>query len=86
MTLLAASVAETEEAINAARQVKNSGLDFQALSQDFESARRLFDQAQVSNAAGNYKDALEKGQAVRAALSGINARLSEAVMAATRKK
>jgi hypothetical protein len=86
MTLLAASVAETETAINAARQVPNSGLDFEALSRDFESARRTFDQAQIANAAGSYKEALEKGQAVRAALSGINARLSEAVMALTRKK
>jgi hypothetical protein len=86
MSLLTASVKETEGAINAARQVKNSSLDFEALSRDFESARRTFDQAQVSAAAGNYKDAMEKGQTVRAALSGINARLSEAVMAVSRKK
>jgi hypothetical protein len=86
MALLTTSVEETEGAINAARQVKNSSLDFEALSRDFESARQTFDQAQISAAAGNYKDALEKGQTVRAALSGINARLSEAVMAVSRKE
>ncbi|MDR2110629.1 MAG: DUF4398 domain-containing protein [Spirochaetaceae bacterium] len=86
MTLLSASVKETEGAIKAARQVKNSSLDFESLSRDFESARRTFDQAQVSAGAGNYKDALEKGRTVRSALSGINARISEAVMAVSRKK
>jgi HEPN domain-containing protein len=86
MTLLSASIKETGEAIDAARQVQNSSLDFEALSRDFESARRTFDQAQVSASAGNYKDATEKGQTVRSSLSGINARLSEAVMAVSRKK
>lgn len=86
MTLLSASIKETGEAIDAARQVQNSSLDFEALSRDFESARRTFDQAQVSASAGNYKDAMEKGQTVRSSLSGINARLSEAVMAVSRKK
>ena len=86
MALLSTSVKETEGAINAARQVKNSSLDFEALSRDFESARQTFDQAQISAAAGNYKDALEKGQIVRSALSSINNRLSEAIMAVSRKK
>jgi hypothetical protein len=86
MTLLDASVKETDGAIKAARQVKNSSLDFEALSRDFDSARRTFEQAKVSAAAGNYQDALEKGRTVRSALSGINARLSEAVMEVSRKK
>jgi flagellar biosynthesis/type III secretory pathway protein FliH len=86
MSLLSASIAETEGAITSARKVRNSRLDFEALSRDFEGARRIFDQAQIAASAGNYPDALAKGQTVRQALSDINARISQAVMAVTRKK
>jgi hypothetical protein len=86
MARLSAAIAETEGAIGNARQVRNSGLDFQAISRDFDAARLTFDQAQVAASSGNYKEALDKGQTVRSALDNINARVSEAVMAVTRKK
>jgi hypothetical protein len=79
-------LAETENAINAAKEVKNIPLDFGVIDQDFSNARRAAEQAQTSLGANNFKDAVEKSQTVRSSLSSINTRISDATQAVTRKK
>jgi len=82
---LGAPLAETTNALNAARQLSSLNLDFNALSRDLDSARRSYEDARQSLAANNYRDAITQGQNVRTLLSGINARLNEASQAVLRK-
>ena len=82
---LSTPLAETTNALNAARQVSSLNLDFNALSRDLDSARRSYEDARQSLAANNYRDAITQGQNVRTLLSGINARLNEASQAVLRK-
>jgi hypothetical protein len=79
-------LAETENAINAAKRVSNIQIDFDLIDQEYETARETVDQAQVSLSNNNFKDVTEKCQTVRAALSGINSRLADASQAVFRKK
>ena len=83
---LSGPLAETSSALNATREVKNIKLDFDTLSGDMDSARKTYSDAQQSLAANNYGDAVSKGQNVRSALSGINAKITEATLAASRKQ
>ncbi|MDR1105593.1 MAG: DUF4398 domain-containing protein [Treponema sp.] len=80
------SVSGTESSIRAAKRAGNLQVDFNAVDQDFETARRTADQAEVSLAGGNYADALEKGRSARGILGDIDARLSSAATAVSRKK
>ena len=79
-------LAETSSALNAARQVSNINLDFDALSEDLDSARRGYDDARQSLAANDYRDAINSGQNVRSLLAQINASINEATQAAARKQ
>jgi vacuolar-type H+-ATPase subunit I/STV1 len=83
---LTPAIAETEQAIRSARAKGNVQLDFNSVNQDFAAARLTADQAAVSLAGNNYQDALDKGRSARAGLSDINARVSSAATAASRKK
>jgi hypothetical protein len=78
-------VAETEQGINAA-QAAGLDLDFDAIDNDFNAARRNADQAEVAFSANRYLDAIDRGQAARLGLNGINQQLSTASMSLTRKK
>jgi hypothetical protein len=80
------AVSETGEAIRVAKAARNLNLDFAGIDRDFEAARHTADQAEISLAENNYQDALDKGRSARAELSDINARLSVAATAASRKK
>ena len=82
---LAAPLAETANALGAARQVSNLNLDIDSLEYDLDSAYQTFDNAQRSLAAENYGDAITQGQNVRSLLSGINTRLNTATQATLRK-
>jgi hypothetical protein len=77
---------ETGEALNAAGQIKNIQLDFDLLFRDLESAGIDVREAGNSLAANNYKDAVEKGERARSALSHINSKISEAATLTSRKK
>jgi len=77
---------ETLSAINNARGVPNILLDFDALTRDMDDARRTYDEARQSLQAGNYQDAVTKGQAVRFILSDINTRINEAAFDTSRKQ
>jgi F0F1-type ATP synthase membrane subunit b/b' len=79
-------LAETAHALEAARKVQNIKLDFNALSNDMDTARRGYDEARESLLAGKYREAIARGQNVRSLLFGINARMSEAAQAESRKK
>jgi len=82
---LSGSLAETSSSLDTARQQKNLNLNFDALSGDLESARRSYDRSRQSLAANNYKEAISDGQNARSLLAGINARLTEAAQATSRK-
>jgi hypothetical protein len=79
-------LAETEAAINAAREVKNIKLDFDALGREFEGARATAGEAERALLASNYQNAREKAQAVRSTLGNINIQISDATRAASRKQ
>jgi hypothetical protein len=77
---------ETGKSLENAREVRNTGLDFKALDQDYDSARRSTAQAEVSLAGNNYQDSIEKSRVARGVLSGIDTRLAGAVTSVSRKK
>ncbi|MDR1421130.1 MAG: DUF4398 domain-containing protein [Treponema sp.] len=83
---LKGSVSETENSIRQAKRAGNLQVDFNTVDQDFQTARRTVDQAEVSLAGDDYADALEKGRTARGMLGDIDARLSSAATAASRKK
>jgi len=83
---LSGSLDETSKALDAARNVKNLKLDVDSLSGDLDSARQTYDHARQNLAANNYKDAVTDGQNVRSALAAINAKLTEAAQATSRKQ
>ena len=83
---LGGPLAETADAIEAAKQVKNIKLNFNELSGDMDSARRNYDEARQSLLSNNYRDSSAKSQTVRSLLAGINVKITEAVQAEARKK
>ena len=76
---------ETTTAVNAARQAGNLALDFGALSEDLDLARRSYNNGRQSLVADNYRDAIALAQNARGILSDINAALNEAAQLAGRK-
>jgi hypothetical protein len=78
------SLVETEGLLSNARQNELS-LDYDALDRDLEDARQTIDQAE-SAAVARPREALDKGQAARAALSDIRVRISQGVRETTVKK
>ncbi|GHU78031.1 hypothetical protein FACS189462_1570 [Spirochaetia bacterium] len=80
------SLTETEKSINAAQGVKNINLDFNAIDQDFDTAKVTTSQAEQSLTGANYQDALDKGRTARGLLSDINGKISGAATSASRKK
>jgi hypothetical protein len=79
-------LAETGEAIGAARQSGAIELDFEGLDRDYDAALRTAGEAETSLAGNNYQEAVDKSQTVRSALSDINNRLANASQAVFRKK
>ena len=82
---LSAPLAEISNAVNAAEQASNLDLDFNALAEDLDLARRSYNNARQSLAADHYSDAIALGQNARAILSEINGRLNEAAHLTARK-
>jgi len=79
-------LAETQSAIDNARNVPNILLDFNALNKDMDQARDIYGEAQQSFQAGNNLDAIAKGQTDRALLSDINTRINNAAFDTSRKQ
>ena len=85
LNVLSGPLAETTNAVNAARQAGTLDLDFNALSEDLDLARRSYNNARQSLAADNYNDAIALGQDARSLLAYINGRLNQAAQLAVRK-
>ena len=83
---LKAPLSETEANLDAAKQVPNILLDFDSLDRSLETANGAYNGAQMSLSAGNFNDAIEKGQNVRSTLGNINAQISGAAIASMGKK
>ena len=83
---LAAPLAETATAVNAAGEVDNINLDLDALSRDMNQAQRTYNDARQSLASENYPDTVSKCYSVRSLLADINGKLTQAVQSAARKK
>jgi vacuolar-type H+-ATPase subunit I/STV1 len=80
------SLEETGKSLENAKTVANIDLDFNALDQDYDSARRTTAQAEVSMAGNNYQDSADKSRAARGILSGVNTRIAGAAAGVSRKK
>jgi hypothetical protein len=78
------SLAETEGLLSNAKQ-NGIGLDYEALNRDIEDVRKAVAQAEAV-AASRPREAIEKGQAARAALSDIRNRISQGVRKTSSKK
>ena len=85
LDILSAPLAETTNAVNAARQAGNLDLDFDALSGDLDLARRSYNNGRQSFVENNYNDAITLGNNARAILSDINGRLNNAAQLVVRK-
>jgi hypothetical protein len=77
---------ETQRTIDTAKGVEGIQLDFDGIDGDYASARSQADQAQSALNTANYKGSLEKSQSARSLLGDINARISQASIATSRKK
>jgi hypothetical protein len=78
-------IAETEQGINAARAA-GLPIDFDSLDNDFNTARRHANQAQIALTNSRYQDAIDQGRTARMELNSINQQLSIATLAISRKK
>ncbi|MDR3122861.1 MAG: DUF4398 domain-containing protein [Treponema sp.] len=77
---------ETHRNIDAAKGVTGIQLDFDAIDGDYASAENQADQAQSAFNAADYTGSLERSQSARSLLGDINAKISRASIAASRKK
>jgi hypothetical protein len=80
------SLEETGQAIDNARAVERIDLDFNAVDQDFDTAQRTTDQAEVSLAGNKYQDSMEKSRTARGILGDISSRIAGAAVAVSKKK
>jgi hypothetical protein len=79
------SFTETEGLLANAKQ-NGLDLDYEALDKDMKDVRSAIEQAEAAAAVSKPREALEKGQAARAALSDIRNRISQGVRKTSSKK
>jgi len=77
------AIEETEQGL---RNARPTGLDLAALNRELNEVKGDTDQAEAALSDSRYQQALEKGRSAQAGLSDINRQLTDAVMAASRKK
>jgi len=82
---LRSQIQDTEQRIDNAKAA-NLSLDFDAIDNDFNSARRAFDQAQSAMSGSRYQEAIFLSNSVRSSLNAVNQKLGNAAMAVSRKK
>jgi uncharacterized membrane protein YccC len=80
------AISETEQTLSNARRSRPAGVDINRLDQDFASARNTADQAVIAQTESRYREAIDKSQTVRSALSAITSSLSQTVISRSRKK
>jgi hypothetical protein len=84
--LMQNSISETEQVLGEATRSQPAGVDLSQLGRDFTVARGIATEAIDAQNGSRYNEAVSKSQTVRAALSSINTRLSQSVIAVSRKK
>jgi hypothetical protein len=77
---------ETQTALDNARQVPRVQLDFDALTEDLDGARRDLTRAESAASANRPQEAIDISRGVRSSLGNIQNRISEGVRGASRKK
>lgn len=84
LSSLRSEIEQTGQGIQSAR---NAGLklDFNSLNSDFDTARQSADQAEVAHSGNRHQDAMERSRNARSILSGINQKLTNAVITVTAK-
>jgi hypothetical protein len=80
------SISETEQVLGEAARSQPAGVDLPQLEQDFTAARGVATEAIEAQNGSRYNEAISKSQTVRAVLSSITTRLSQSVIAVSRKK
>jgi hypothetical protein len=80
------AINETDQTLTDARRSRPAGVNVNRLEEDFAKARATAEQAVLAQTESRYREAIEKSQNVRAALSAISSSLSQTVMGASRKK
>jgi hypothetical protein len=80
------AITETDQTLSNARRSRPTGVNINQLEQDFANARNTADQAVIAQTESRYREAIDKSQSVRAALSSITSSLSQTVIATSRKK
>ena len=85
--LLSSLRSEIEQTGQGIQSAQSAGLklDFNSLNSDFDTARQSADQAEVAHSGNRHQDALERGRNARSILSGINQKLTNAVITVTSK-
>ena len=79
------AVGETDLTIEQGKK-NNLALDWNQIDNSYRNAQITASEAEAAAAASRYRDAVERANAARTTLSGINARISGASLAVTRKK
>jgi hypothetical protein len=77
---------ETGRSLENARTIQGIQLDFGALDQDYDGARRTTAQAEVSLAGNDFQDSMDKSRSARGMLSAIDGKISGAAISVSRKK
>jgi hypothetical protein len=80
------AISETEQTLNNARRSRPAGVNIARLDQDFANARAMAGEAVIAQTESRYREAIDKSQTVRSALSTITSSLSQTVIATSRKK
>ena len=83
---LSGPLEETSNAVGTAGGMEGLELDFDTLLDDLDLTHQTYNEARQNLDADNFPDAIAEGQAVRSLLSDINAQLTEAALAASRKQ
>jgi hypothetical protein len=80
------ALASTDELLQNAHASDGRGLDLPRLDSDFAAARTTAESATTANNEARYREAIDRSQEARSALSAISTEISQAVIAVNRKK
>ncbi len=86
MKALDAALSEADAALASAKNTRGVKLDFSGVASELSEVRDSVDAAKVDDRAGNYTDAVRKGEAAQSRIASILSRIAEAVRATSRKK
>jgi hypothetical protein len=79
------AVSETDSTIDQGKK-NRLALDWTEIDRDYQDAQSIAGEAEAAAAANRYRDVVERANTARTTLSAINAQISAASLAVTRKK